>query len=252
MKNKVFISGSISIKKLPVCVEESIRKITEQNIEILVGDADGIDFIVQNYCKKLNYASVIVYSIYAEPRYQVAGFQSRYIAVENEVKKERERQQEKDKCMTLESEYSFVIWDGKSKGSYQNILRAIENNKKVKVYLGSENRFLNPKEITQPEIEFIYRISNGYSAAEVVEYLKNEGEDFFQKTRDFNQYLLDKQIIKKEEGVYKPFSEYRHLFIIDKYAGKERGIKFTHDFIAWVEDWIKKIKPPEELSLFDI
>ena len=49
---------------------------------------------------------------------------------------------------------------------------------------------------------------------------------------------LDQRLFlhKKEAGVYKPFSEYRHLFMIDKYAGKKRGIKFTHDFIAWVED----------------
>ena len=32
--------------------------------------------------------------------------------------------------MTFESNYSFVIWDGKSKGSFNNILRAFENNKK--------------------------------------------------------------------------------------------------------------------------
>lgn len=62
--SKVFISGSISIKKLPACVEDSIKKIIDAKLEILVGDADGIDTMVQNYCKKLNYNAVTVYSIY--------------------------------------------------------------------------------------------------------------------------------------------------------------------------------------------
>ena len=37
--------------------------------------------------------------------------------------------------MTNDSEYSLVIWDGKSKGSYSNILRSLEQNKPVKVYM---------------------------------------------------------------------------------------------------------------------
>ena len=45
----VFISGSISIKKLPRPVEESLSKISDANMEVLVGDADGVDLMIQNY-----------------------------------------------------------------------------------------------------------------------------------------------------------------------------------------------------------
>ena len=45
MKNKVFISGSITIKQLPRCVEDSLQRIKEQNLGLLVGDADGTDTI---------------------------------------------------------------------------------------------------------------------------------------------------------------------------------------------------------------
>ena len=47
--------------------------------------------------------------------------------------------------MTFESNYSFVIWDGKSKGSFNNILRAFENNKKLKIYYEKERSY-NEKE----------------------------------------------------------------------------------------------------------
>ena len=250
MKNKVFISGSITIKKLPSCVEGSIQRIKDQNLELLVGDADGIDTMVQNYCKRINYLNVTVYSIYSSPRYKVPGFNKKYIVVKSDSKKERERQNEKDAAMTMDSEYNLVIWDGKSKGSYQNILRAIENSKKIKVYLQSENKFLASDKITSNEIEFIYRKNNGYTAKEVVEYLINEGEDYFQQTRAFNKCLMEQRIIKKEDGVYLPMPQYEKLFIIDKYRGKIKGIKFNNDFINWVEKWVKEIKPPEELSMF--
>ena len=44
----VFISGSISIKKLPNIVCESFDKIIAQNIHIYLGDADGVDILAQN------------------------------------------------------------------------------------------------------------------------------------------------------------------------------------------------------------
>ncbi|MCK5538108.1 MAG: hypothetical protein KAI79_14880 [Bacteroidales bacterium] len=248
--SSVFISGSIAIKKIPLSVENSINKIIDQNIQILVGDADGIDTKIQNYCKRRNYSNVIVYSIYPLPRYKVPDFEKKYIVVNIDSKKERERQKEKDAAMTIDSDYSLVIWDGVSKGSYQNILRAIEKDKKVKVYLNQENKFLDPNKIKVDEIEYTFRKNNGYTAKEVIEYLINEGEDYFQQTRAFNKCLLDNKIIKKEDGVYLPTPQYKKLFIIDKYRGKIKGIKFNNDFINWVEKWIKDIKPPEELSMF--
>jgi hypothetical protein len=39
---------------------------------------------------------------------------------------------------------------------------------------------------------------------------------------------------------------------VDKYQGKIKGIRFTNEFINWVEKWIKKNKQPEELDLFHV
>ena len=65
MNNKVFISGSITITQLPDCIEDSIRKIKDQNLEILVGDADGIDTLVQDFCKILkNVRCYVVFLFY--------------------------------------------------------------------------------------------------------------------------------------------------------------------------------------------
>ncbi|MBP9566886.1 MAG: hypothetical protein KBE02_06405 [Sulfurospirillum sp.] len=251
MKNKVFISGSISIKKLPIEVKNSINKIIEKNIEILVGDASGIDTLVQEYCSSLNYFNVTVYSIYAHPRYKAnENFRTKYIEVNHDIKKERNRQEFKDNAMTIDSEFLLTIWDGRSEGSYSNILRGLAHGKKIKVYLSNKDLFLNQNEITTKNIEFIYRENNGYTASEVVEYLKNEAEEIFQKTQDLNRYLIQKLVIQKNNEIYIPTNQYESLFIIDKYHGKIKGIKFKNEFLAWLEKHIKEEKKPQQSSLF--
>jgi len=239
MRVKVFISGSIAIGKLSNDVKESIDKIIANNLQILVGDADGIDTMVQKYCVEKSYLNVTVYSIFPMPRYRAsASFEMKRVFVSEEIKKERERQQEKDKMMTLDSDYSLIIWDGKSKGSYANILRAMENNKKVKVYLN--DKFLDADKTTREEVEFVYRANNGYTASEVVEFLKESFCDFFTKTQDLNKYLLQKAILTKDNGVYIPNKEYEELFFVDKYRGKITGIRFKNEFIDWIESMLKK------------
>lgn len=239
MSAKVFISGSIAIGKLSDDVKESIDKIIANNLQILVGDADGIDTMVQKYCVEKNYLNITVYSIFPMPRYCASDhFEMKRVFVGEEIKKERVRQQEKDKAMTMDSDYSLIIWDGKSKGSYANIIRTLENDKKVKVYLN--DKFLEPIKTTKEEIDFVYRANNGYTASEVVEFLKESFCDFFAKTQDLNKYLEQKAILTKDNGVYVPNKAYEDLFFIDKYRGKITGIRFKNEFIDWIESMLKK------------
>jgi hypothetical protein len=249
MKN-VFISGSIAIKHIPPCVESSLLKIFQQNIKILVGDADGMDSLIQRFCKTHNYQNITVYSIYSPPRYNTAGSDEKFIQVDTEIKREREKQRSKDTAMTEDSYYSFIVWDGISKGSYYNIQRSLTLSKKLKVYFHQENRFLAPDELTANEIQHIYRKNNGYEAKEVVEYLKEKGIEHFGNTRIFNKYLLDKGIINKTNGIYEPIDKYNHLIKTEKYNGKIKGVKFTLEFLDWIEEAIKELDAPKNKNLF--
>ena len=234
IENSVFISGSIAIKTLPQEVKESIHKIVDNQMEILVGDANGIDSLVQDYCCSLSYFNVTVYSISSLPRYNASDkFALKIITVPSEIKGGRERQQSKDKAMTKDSQYSFVIWDGKSKGSYANVLRAFEQDKKIKLY--AENRFLEQSEINSENIEAIYRKNSGYTAFEVVQQLKN----IFNRTQDLNRYLVQNSIIKKDDNIYQPMSKYEDLFIVNRYRGRVKGIKFRSEFLGWIEGSLK-------------
>ncbi|WP_111813149.1 hypothetical protein [Acinetobacter soli] len=247
---KVFISGSIAIKALPECVLLSLDKMMQNNLEILVGDASGIDEQIQKYFSKHKYKNVTVYSIYNQPRnLNSSNFKVKVIDIEIESNREREKQKEKDKAMTNDSEYSLVIWDGKSKGSYSNILRSLEQKKAVKVYLDEINDFIEKDKITVPEIEYIYRKNNGYTAQEIVEYLLGINITQFKNTRDLNKYLIEKKIIAKEESIYIPVMD-KNFFIIETYQGKVSGLKFTNEFIQWFEQEIKTVPHFEQDDMF--
>ena len=140
---RVFISGSISIKALPDKVIESINKIEQQKFAILVGDAKGIDTLIQKKSENDHYDNVSICSIYEVPRNLLSNtFKICQVECDSSIKSERKRQTFKDSYMTRNSDYSLVVWDGKSKGSYANIVRSLESGQAIKIYLDTEARFL--------------------------------------------------------------------------------------------------------------
>jgi len=251
MPNSVFISGSISIKTLPSKVIDSINIMMERQLTILIGDAPGIDTLVQDLCHANNYFNVLIYTITSSPRYiATQKFDFKYIFVDQNIKKERERQGYKDIAMTEDSDYSLVVWDGSSKGSYSNILRSLEQDKPVKVYYNLIVDYLSPKKVTELDITFIYRENNGYTASEVVEHLQNNGIERFKRSQDLNKFLLTESLLVKEDKVYKPTSKKPNLFIIEHYRGKVNGVKFNNNFIDWIEEVLSVVEA-EQPSLFD-
>lgn len=168
---KVFISGSISLKALPNIVEKSLQTIQEKNIHVLVGDAKGIDSLIQEYFSKKSYFNLTIYSIYKIPRNSKNNnFKTILIDVDMDIKSERKKQEKKDEYMSLNSDYSFVVWDGKSKGSFNNIQRAIEHDKLLKVYYTKDDRLLNENELNKNAIKKIYEENNGLTLTELSKY----------------------------------------------------------------------------------
>lgn len=247
--NKVFISGSISIKKLPLEVINSIEIMIEKNMTILVGDALGVDSLVQDIFNKKNYFNVIIYSITSTPRYKAnIKFQEKKIQVNQDIKSQRKRQTYKDEAMTKDSTFSLVIWDGKSKGSYANIKRALELKKGVKVYYTKTESYLKKEKILEDEIDYIYRENNGYTASEVIEYLQNNGIEKYNRSQDLNSFLIKENLLKKEGKIYTPTDKNSQLFIIEEYRGKPKGVKFSNQFIDWIEKC--SMKKLHQSSLF--
>lgn len=131
---KVFISGSISIKKLPQIAIDKLNRIMEQNFTVIVGDANGIDTLVQNYLADNSYSNVNIYHSGNYIRNNVANWPT--ISVPSMNLTGRALYTLKDKEMAKDADFGMMIWDGQSKGTKANITEMTKLGKHFYVIQG--------------------------------------------------------------------------------------------------------------------
>ena len=219
---KVFISGSIKIKELSNDFLESINNIIDKNMRILIGDAHGVDKIVQIYLHNKNYRNVEIYHVGAIPRNNIGSFTTKKInykelesyellptKVKNEIEhSERKKQQFKDRAMSEDANHLLVLWDGASTGSKDNILNGLAQSKFVKIYY---NGFINKENVTKEKIIEIFNENNGLKLTEVKsqlnEIIKNKHISLnTEDTTEINDiYPLSKKKIEDNLNIFKPF-----------------------------------------------
>lgn len=143
---KIFISGSISITKLPASVVKKIDSIITKRFLILIGDANGIDLTVQKYLYKKKYENVEVYYAGGSIRHNVGGWKTKGILAKNN-EKGRDLYTLKDIEMAKDADYGLMVWDGESKGTLNNIQLMNKLNKKFFVAL--DGLIINNTQIEQ-------------------------------------------------------------------------------------------------------
>lgn len=147
---KVFISGTAgfgttAIKELPVPVKELLNETMMFGDEILVGDCQGVDTLVQEYLKEHNYKNVTVYCSGSFCRNCLCNdWHINYVGVPSNVRLETMRGRAfyelKDKAMAKDADRGIAVWDGKSQGTGNNIKNLIASDKHVLVYRTDLNR----------------------------------------------------------------------------------------------------------------
>lgn len=131
---KVFISGSIKLKEIPLCAVKKIDSIINKEFEVLIGDAKGIDLLVQKYLTKQKYQNVTVYYAGTEIRNNVGNWRTKQILAKGN-EKGRDLYTLKDIEMAIDSDYGLMIWDGESKGTLSNIQEMKNRNKRFFVIM---------------------------------------------------------------------------------------------------------------------
>lgn len=111
---KVVVSGSRGVRVLPDAARVALHKIMHLELEVLVGDAEGVDSLVQQCLHAAGYPHVTVYHIGPRPRHNCG---LRTVAVAGA------RYEAKDIVMCQAAEYGLAIWDGQSPGTWRNIQR---------------------------------------------------------------------------------------------------------------------------------
>jgi hypothetical protein len=138
--NKVFFGGSRKITRLNQAVRERTDNIIAKGFTVIVGDANGADKSMQKYLAEKHYEKVVVFCTGNVCRNNIGHWHTRYIKSDRE-KKDFSYYAIKDKKMSEEATYGFMLWDGKSKGTLNNIINLIEQNKKVVVYFSPLKTF---------------------------------------------------------------------------------------------------------------
>jgi hypothetical protein len=141
----IFIGGSRRIIHLAQSVQERLDNIIQRNFTVLVGDANGVDVQVQKYLLARHYNNVIIFCTGTVCRNNVGRWETRTVNTAL-GRKNFSFYAVKDLQMAQEATYGFMIWDGKSKGTLNNILNLLQLQKKVLVYFAPTQAFLSVKE----------------------------------------------------------------------------------------------------------
>jgi hypothetical protein len=108
---------------------------------VLIGDANGVDKAVQSFFAEEGYQHVVVYCMDGDCRNNLGSWKVE--AVESGGrKKDFAYYAMKDAKMSLEADYGFMIWDGESKGTLNNVLNLLQQGKSVLLYRSPLREFL--------------------------------------------------------------------------------------------------------------
>ena len=136
----VFVAGSRQISRLPSEVSSRLDTMIEKGFQILVGDANGADKAVQRYLAERSYQNVVVHCMKDHCRNNAGNWLIREIDAPRGARG-FDYYSLKDRAMAEAAEYGLMLWDGKSKGTVNNVVNLSRDHKPVVVYVAPTKQF---------------------------------------------------------------------------------------------------------------
>jgi hypothetical protein len=136
---KIFIGGSRAVSKLNRVISARLGGFIRRGDSILIGDANGADKAVQQFFAERQYPNVEVFCM-EECRNNIGSWPIRNIAPPNS-RKDFRYYAAKDMAMAQEAGCGAMFWDGKSKGTLQNIMNLLGAGKRTLVYFAPSMDF---------------------------------------------------------------------------------------------------------------
>ncbi|MGB9500092.1 MAG: hypothetical protein ACKVE4_10165 [Dissulfuribacterales bacterium] len=137
---KIFIGGSRKVTRLNEIIRKRISNIIDQNLAIYVGDANGADKAVQTFLSEKEYKNVSVFCSGMKCRNNVGKWKTVNIEVASELRGIK-FYMAKDYEMAKLADYGFMLWDGKSAGTLNNVLNLLKLDKKTLIYFSPTKQF---------------------------------------------------------------------------------------------------------------
>lgn len=130
---RVFVAGSLSIRQLDSRVRARIENIVAQRLEIVVGDADGVDTAAQRLLLEMPQARVTVFCT-GSPRNNLGRWRVESVESPHAVGS-RAYFTAKDRRLAEVADFGLMIWDSRSTGTLGNILELLARGKKTVVFV---------------------------------------------------------------------------------------------------------------------
>lgn len=128
---KVFVGGSKTIVELTDEAKLAIDELCADEANILIGDCFGADKLIQAYLAERGYRNVTIYVSGDKIRNNVGSFLEKHIAANGFMGYEFYKQ--KDIAMADDADVGFMLWDGKTRGTEQNIIYLKSIGKPVRI-----------------------------------------------------------------------------------------------------------------------
>ena len=141
-KTTVFIAGSRAISRLNDTIRKRIDNIVLEGHDVVVGDANGADRMVQQYLADKGYQRVVVYCTGARCRNNVGAWPTVAVAPPAGVHGGFEFYAAKDQQMAEAATHGLMLWDGESRGTLANVKNLLAAKKPSVVYLSPLKKFL--------------------------------------------------------------------------------------------------------------
>lgn len=135
----VFVGGSRRLSRINEVIRGRLDAIVEGGLAVIVGDANGADRTVQAFLAERRYPNVKVYHSGRQFRNNVGAWPAKSVEAKS-AKKDFAFYAAKDRAMAEDADYGFMLWDGESKGTLNNIFNLLELGKKVVVYFSPQGR----------------------------------------------------------------------------------------------------------------
>jgi hypothetical protein len=138
---KIFIAGPRAIKQFDTNVTAKLLSIYEKGYDVLVGDAAGVDSAVQGFYADKGYRKVTVFASNGVARNNVGNWNIENIPVDGSLRG-FDFYKHKDLAMASATDYGLMVWNGESKGTLNNIINLLEQEKICSVYLVPRKKFI--------------------------------------------------------------------------------------------------------------
>lgn len=140
----VFLGGSRRIARLNESMRAKIDELLARGLWMVIGDANGADRALQQYLADCGYEKVVVYAVTGLLRNNVGHWKVRSVDAPKGARG-FELYSVKDVQMAKDASYGLMLWDGKSRGTLENVFNLLAQGKPVAVHFGPSRRFISLK-----------------------------------------------------------------------------------------------------------